>query len=215
MSERTAEDRLREEYFTLLPTIRKIREELEAEVRHRILPLSSNLNKYEKIEVASRIKDCESALGALRRRQEGGILDPDQAESYTLTSLNDLAGVRVLVFPGNRWKELNYRLRSQEPFNSWNEDSIFADEERKELLAFKYFGHCSRNIQLRAELQIVPMLVGLFWQVEHSAIYKPSPELKGVQLSLEMRQPMSDVYRALRDFESKFEQLVRRNPSTR
>src|SRR6266851_1236518 len=111
MNERTVEDRLREEYFALSSDVRRVVDELEAEVRHCLLPLSSSLHKYEKIEVTSRVKDCESALGALRRRQEGATFDPDRADSYTLTSLNDLAGVRVLVFPRSSWIEDKGDLR--------------------------------------------------------------------------------------------------------
>ena len=82
---RTVEDRLREEYFDLLPDARRVREELEAEVRHALLPISSRLDKYERrLVVTSRIKDCESALEALRRRQEGATFDPDRVQSYTL-----------------------------------------------------------------------------------------------------------------------------------
>jgi hypothetical protein len=56
------------------------------------------------------------------------------------------------------------------------------------------------------------MLVGLFWEVEHSTIYKPSPQLKGVSQSLEMRQRNSEVLKALKAFEEEFERLVQRDP---
>jgi hypothetical protein len=211
MSERSVEDRLRQEYFTLLPDAQRTLEELEAEVRHRLLPLLGRLDKYEKIRVTSRVKDCESALGALRRRQEGSIFDTERADSYSLASLNDLAGVRVLVFPRTRWLETDSELRARDPFHAWTPDHVLADEAR-EPLVFKYHGHCSRNSKLRAELQIAPMLVGLFWEVEHSAIYKPSPQLKGVLDSLEMKQPVENVYKALKAFEEEFERLIRRDP---
>ena len=71
MAERSVEDRLREEYFLLLPDIRRILAELEAEVRYCLLPLSITLDKHERLAVSSRIKDFDSALEALRRRQEG------------------------------------------------------------------------------------------------------------------------------------------------
>ena len=100
MAQRTVEDRLREEYFVLLAESRRVLEELEAEVRYCLLPLSRALEKYEQVVVTSRIKDCESALGALRRRQEGATFDSDRGDSYSLADLNDLAGVRVLVFLG-------------------------------------------------------------------------------------------------------------------
>ena len=93
---------------------------LEAKVRHDLLPLSGRLDRYERLVVTSRIKDCESALEALRRRQEGATFDPDRADLYTLASLNDLAGVRVLTFPRSRWIEADHELRSR--FSSWTSD---------------------------------------------------------------------------------------------
>ncbi len=71
MVERTIEDRLREEYFVLLPEIRRVVEQLETEIRYSLLPLLQELHSYERIAVSSRIKECESAVNALRRRQEG------------------------------------------------------------------------------------------------------------------------------------------------
>jgi len=211
MAERTPEDRLREEYFVLLPDIRRVVEELEAEVRHRLLPLSSKLDRYERLAVISRVKDCESALDKLRRQQEGAIFDSDQADSYTLTARNDLAGVRVLAFPRSRRIEANTYLR-QPPYSSWTSDPVLADEGDQEPLAFKYHGFCAASTKVRGELQVAPMLIGLFWQVEHSTIYKPSPELKGVGRSLEMRQRKSDVEEALKAFENEFERLVGLDP---
>lgn len=210
MGGRTPEDRLREEYFVLLPDIRRVLEELEAEVRHCLLPLSRVLDRYERLVVTGRVKDCESALGALRRRQEGAIFDSDRASSYTLTALNDLAGVRVLAFPRTRRLEANRDLRQR--FSSWASDPVLSDHEGEEPLAFKYHGFCSASGKVRGELQIAPMLIGLFWQVEHSTIYKPSPELKGVGRSLEMQQRTNEVVAALRAFEDDFERLVRLDP---
>src|SRR5664280_3024387 len=62
--------------------------------------------------------------------------------------------------------------------------------------------------------QIVSMLTGLFWEVEHSAIYKPTPSLKGIARSLEMQQRTRDVLRALRSFEEEFERLAVRERVT-
>lgn len=210
MAERTVEDRLREEYFFLLPDMRRILAELEAEVRYSLLPLSSTLDGYERLLVSSRIKDCDSAVGALRRRQEGATFDLDRAGSYTLTSLNDLAGVRVLAFPRSCWIKADATLRSHRQLCLWTYDPIPPNEESKEPLAFKYYGYCSHSTRLRAELQIVPLLVGLFWEVEHSTIYKPSPELKGIGASFEMQQRTADVLKALKAFEEEFERLIRR-----
>lgn len=100
MDARSIEDRLREEYFDLVVDARRVVDYLAAEVRHCVLPISLELNRYERLEVTSRIKACDSALDALRRRQEGATFDRDRPESYTLTALNDLASVRVSAKPG-------------------------------------------------------------------------------------------------------------------
>jgi ppGpp synthetase/RelA/SpoT-type nucleotidyltranferase len=164
--------------------------------------------------VTSRIKECESSIAALQRRQEAATFDPEKG-SYSLTELRDLAAVRVLTFPRSRWREANDCLRHRSArFSSWLSDHVWENEEDKtgEPLAFKYYGFCSRNNAICAEIQIVPMLIGLFWQIEHSAIYKPSPQFKGVAAALEMTERRKEVYKALMDFESEFEHLVRQNP---
>lgn len=203
MAERTVEDRLREEYFDLLPDIRRVAQQLEAEIKYHALPISRKLNKYERLEVKSRIKECDSAVGALRRRQEGATFDPDQPQLYSLLALRDLAGARVLVFPPRRLGEVDQLLREQ--FPSWQYDPV-RDEHR--VLAHKYYGYCAVSSKIQSEYQIVSMLTGLFWEVEHAAIYKPSPDLKGIARSLEMQQRTRDVLQALRGFEEEFERLA-------
>ena len=83
IDKRTIEDRLREEYFELLSDIRRVAEDLEAEVRYCVLPICHKLDKYERLVVTSRIKECESALDSLRRRREGGAFDTDRPTLYT------------------------------------------------------------------------------------------------------------------------------------
>jgi ppGpp synthetase/RelA/SpoT-type nucleotidyltranferase len=77
--------------------------------------------------VRSRVKQCESAIASLRRRQEETIFHIDRADSYTLTNLKDLAGVRVLVFPRNRLGEIDAMLRQLKLFSSWTADPIRGD----------------------------------------------------------------------------------------
>ena len=203
---RTVEDRLREQYFDLLPDIRRVAEHLEAEVKYLVLPIRRKLDKYEQVVVTSRVKDCESAVDSLRRKQEGATFDPEQPTRYTLTSLGDLAGVRVLAFPSGRLAEVDDEIGKR--FESWEADPISLGEAELPSVP-RYSGYCrdaSRSV--RGEIQIVPMLIGLFWEVEHSAIYKPSPELKGVATDPEMRRCASEVYKALRAFERQFEALL-------
>jgi len=204
---RTIEDHLREEYFQLLPDVRRVVEHLETEIRYCLLPISRTLRKHERLEVASRVKDCESALDSLRRRQEGATFDRDQPRLYSLTSLNDLAGVRVLAFPKYRLTEVNRALRERYP--DWKADPVPGVHESDHPLALKYHGYCPASVKIRGEFQIVSMLTGLFWQVEHSAIYKPDPRLKGLTRSLPMQQRTKEVLDALQAFEDEFETLLR------
>ena len=207
MAGRSVEDRLREEYFDLLPDIRLVTEHLETEVRHCLLPIRRTLHKHEQMTVTARVKACDSAVNALRRRQEGRTFNLDRPEEYTLTALNDLAGVRVLAFPPNRMAEIDLMLRDR--FPDWTSDPVRGDDESDAPLAFKYFGYCNAISKIRGEFQIMSMLIGLFWEVEHSAIYKPTREFIGVAGSLEMREHKRDVHSALRSFEVAFEKMVR------
>jgi ppGpp synthetase/RelA/SpoT-type nucleotidyltranferase len=203
MADRTIEDRLREEYFALLPNIRRISGQLETEVRYHLLPISKQLNGYEQLVVKSRVKDCESALEKLRSRQQGAIFDRDRPDDYTLTSLRDLAGVRVLAFPPQRLAEINDLLLKR--FPGWDSDPV---RDGGKHLAFKYSGHCQTGDQVRAEYQIVSTLIGLLWEVEHSAIYKPDPRLKTIADSIEMKRRRATVLDALSAFETEFENFV-------
>lgn len=207
---RTVEDRLREEYFDLLPDIRRVVGELEAEVKHCLLPISLRLHRYERLGVTARVKECESAIDALRRRRELRTFDRKRPRLYSLLDLNDLAGVRILAFPHSRFAQADRKLRKQ--FPSWTPDPIPGVDDNDEPLALKYHGYCKASNRIRAEFQIVPMLTALFWEVEHSVIYKPSPSLKGVAGSWEMQQRTRDVLRALNAFEDEFANLIRRDP---
>jgi hypothetical protein len=62
--------------------------------------------------------------------------------------------------------------------------------------------------KIAGEYQIVSMLTGLFWEVEHSALYKPAPQLRGVARSLEMRESSEKVHIALNNFAMEFERLI-------
>ena len=202
---RTVEDRLREEYAGLLPGIRRVVEYLETEVRHCVLSVYLDLRKYEQIVVKSRIKTCESAVDALRRRQQFGIFDLERPNIYRLADLNDLAGVRVLAFPRKRVEEINEKLCEQ--FPRWTSDPVKSEGEN-DLIAHKYYGSCEASTSIRGEIQIVSMLTGLFWEVEHSAFYKLDPELKGVDRGGRMQERVQGIYRALASFEEGFEDLV-------
>ena len=108
-------------------------------------------------------------------------------------------------------EETHQILRNR--FSDWKPDHAESDEIEGELLALTYHGyHKQASSKVQGEFQIVSMLAGLFWEVEHSAMYKPTPRLKGVAHSREMKQRRREVQRALKDFEEEFERLIARDP---
>jgi ppGpp synthetase/RelA/SpoT-type nucleotidyltranferase len=211
MDARTAEDRLREEYFSLLPQIRLATEELEAEVRFLLVPLMGDWESHERIMIKSRIKDCESAIASLRRRAEMNELDGPSARRRTLKSLNDLAGVRVLAFPVHRVYEIDRVLRSR--FVDWTADPVLPPGSSSRSLALKYHGYCRTHRHIRAEVQLMSMLIGMYWEVEHGAMYKPGDRLRSLEVQIRMQRRSEEVIRAMQAFEEQFEALTLVSPS--
>ncbi|MGK2858693.1 MAG: hypothetical protein ACSLFQ_15945 [Thermoanaerobaculia bacterium] len=204
---RSVEDKLRGEYFELLPEMRRVAEQLEIQVRHSLLPITLDLSKYEFVQVQARMKDCQSAVGALLRRQEGRIFDPDKFSTYTLLSLNDLVGVRVMAFPPSRLEHVESLLLPG--FSGWTKDPVPPARKGEPDLATKLYGLSTASGRVRAELQIVSMLLGQFLQVEHSAIYKPAPKLQDAVRDPKLMEKRNEVFRALREFEEAFELAIR------
>jgi hypothetical protein len=69
VTSRTVEDRLREEYFLLSPEIRRVLHQLQTDVAYLLLPVTLGLKHHERIHVEARVKECDSAISALRRRE--------------------------------------------------------------------------------------------------------------------------------------------------
>jgi ppGpp synthetase/RelA/SpoT-type nucleotidyltranferase len=201
---RQVEDRLREEYFDVLPDIRRAVLETETRIRGDLLEISLNLQRYERLIVTSRVKECDSALDSLRRRQQYGRFD--QNGTYSIRHLRDLAAVRVLVFPHQRLQEVELALRPS--LVSWTTDPVTGTSDEEEPLALKYYGKWNKSSLVTAEIQIVPLLVGLFWEVEHSAMYKPNPNVHGAVRRESVIQRRNDVLAALSAFESEFEKAI-------
>ena len=203
-SVRTVEDRLRAEYFALLPKMRLTLLAIETEVSHLLLPLVMDLKPYERILVRSRLKECESAVDSLKRRQEGRVFDTEKAESYSLTKLRDLVGIRVLTFPRQQARDAERVLR---PYVSqWTADPVPGENAGDEPLALKYYGSRPTD-PITAEIQIVPALIGLFWELEHTALYKHSFRRGEILPSVKARA--AAVIGALRGFEEEFELQIR------
>lgn len=204
-SQRRVEDALREEYFAILPEIRRALLETETRTRAALLEISLRLRPYERVIITARVKECDSAIDALRRRLPLRLFDP--AVSYTLSALRDLAAVRVMAFPHKRFKECERVL--VQTLKDWTPDPVPHVVQLDAPLALKYYGTWNPENRVVSEIQIVPLLVGLFWEVEHSAIYKPSPNLRGVVGSAAVEKSQKDVLAALRAFEMEFEAAIR------
>jgi hypothetical protein len=114
----------------------------------------------------------------------------------------------MLGFPRSILNEVDIELRSR--FADWSSDPVLDD--RGEVLAHKYIGICRNvNARIKAEYQVVPMLIGLYWDVEHSAIYKPAPAMKTLRdkaASEPLEVLNAKVVRSLLNFEAEFELFV-------
>jgi hypothetical protein len=209
---RSIEDQLREEYFALLPEMTRLAEHLKTQIEYSILPIARKLKFHKSLVVKARVKDCNSAISKLEkinpndplgRRNPGGVFDRDHPELYTLRSLRDMVGIRVLAFPSGRAADVDSLLRTE--FLDWKPDHVIEDGQQ---LAFKYNGkHSEFSKDIWCEYQIMSALIGLFWEVEHAAIYKQVPGLKG--LGPLMQEQTSAVNRALKGFEDEFEHQIR------
>ncbi len=81
---RSVEDRLREQYFELIPRMEQSKAHVEALVLNFLLPYRDAQLPFERVEVRYRLKACESAVAALRLRQEGSVFNLDKAGDYSL-----------------------------------------------------------------------------------------------------------------------------------
>jgi ppGpp synthetase/RelA/SpoT-type nucleotidyltranferase len=205
---RQVEDRLRAEYVDLLPAMQRTLTALMTEVNHVLLPAILRLDRYEQIVVKGRIKNSESAVDSLRRRQRLARFDISQSENYSLITLPDLVGIRVLAFPQRRLQDVRRILEAEPRLSGWKSDHISNPASKEPPIAFKYQGLWNSTDSFRSELQIVSFLVGLFWEVEHSAIYKPTPRLQGIASSMSMKDKNDAVLNALQQFEQEFDRQI-------
>ena len=201
---RMVEDKLREEYIKLLPEMHKIQYSLETRIRFALIETVENLQRHERIDVHSRIKGFDSAHNKLLRTHiEFSKKTP---EKYNLCDLKDLVGVRILVFPRNLVSTVD-RIIIDSAIGSFTEDP-FESKEEKELPAKKYYGRPDSQSKIKAEYQIVPILIGNFWDVEHDTIYKPAQEHRAARML--MKKSVVKVYQALQLFEDQFEEVLKK-----
>lgn len=209
MMQRKVEDYLREEYFRLSSEINRVVDQLQTEVTYLLLPFKLELKHHERIHIEARVKQCDSAIDSLRRREEARQFDDDTPNNYTLTSLPDLAALRVLVFPKQRLDEVHRHVRTK--YADWTSDPVKTGSPPK-FRAYKYYGHCATSSRIRAEIQVVSMLTGLFWQIEHDAFYKPRDlVLRGAVKKPSIQERTERVYDAFEALEDILEEELKRN----
>lgn len=205
---RQVEDRLRAEYVELLPAMHRTLTAMTTEVNHVLLAAILELDPHEQIVVKGRIKDSESAVDSLRRRQRLGRFDLEHVERYSLTTLPDLIGIRVLVFPQRRLQNVRRILEAEPRLSGWIDDHLSSPDSTQSPIGFKYHGLWNPTDPFRSELQVVSLLIGLFWEVEHSTIYKPAPRLQGIAGSMSMKSKNDAVLAALQQFEQEFDRQI-------
>ena len=200
---------MREEYFLLSSETGRVLHQLQTDVAYLLLPVTLGLKHHERIHVEARAKECDSAINALRRREEARQFDEDAPTKYTLTHLPDLVALRVLVFPRSRLEDVRTIVRTK--FADWIPDPVKTGSPPR-FRAWKYHGFCSTSSRVRAEVQVVPMLTGLFWQIEHDALYKPrDPVLRGAAEKPIIRARTERVYDAFDELEEVLERELLRN----
>lgn len=194
--------KLRQEYYDLLLKMEALNKKLKLEILCALKELIVGLKPYQRIDVVSRIKECESAIRALQRRRdnEGNVFDENN--NCSLTGLHDLVGARIFYFPLELKDEIKKLLNKK--FKFWEYDPIKIGNEEIPKFYGKIGGH-----ELDAEYQIVPMLVGAFWDIEHSLYYKPHPQYKNIKDSLFLKDSYNNAIKALYEFEKKFEDEIR------
>jgi len=202
---RSVDDRLRDEYVRLLPDMRRTLTSIETEVNYALLRLKLGLHPYEQILVKTRLKECESAINSLKQRQEFATFASEHPERYSLTSLPDLVGVRILIFPQRHLRDVQRLIAPR--IAGWVEDHLHRAGSADPQVALKYRGYWEPNDPIMAEIQIMSLLIGLFWEVEHSAVYKASPKLRGLR-SDAMKTRYEAVLTALQEFEEEFERQI-------
>jgi len=203
MTLKQAVNNLRQEYFELKAPMHKELRHLEATVRAYLKELEYSLEKHERIDVESRVKDCESAIDSLRRKQPGR--DFEDGKQYTLNQLKDLVGLRILTFPTSVMKSVNVIL--SDTFKDWSTDH----DMHGGMQIYKYYNEIG-DLKIPCEIQIVSMLTGKFWDVEHAALYKPNPAYKGaIEGSFTMDRLYKDVMNKLAEFEKAFEETLQGN----
>lgn len=203
------ESNIRKSYHELLPVLKKIESLLVSKVQWYLRSEKFNLKEYERISVESRIKSCDSSLEKLVKKypapgQEGSNIRRyiNTSNDFSLDKLSDLVGIRILVFPSSKILRIQ-KIISRE--FSWKLDPEF--------FAFgsQFQGRLRGCKKIGCEIQIIPMLIGKFWDVEHFVRYKPHPSYRfRIKNDTEINDLSKDIYELLENFQVRFCDLLKK-----
>ena len=69
--------------FEYYPKPLRLASRLKTQVEYSLLPIVNTLTAHESLIVKVRVKDCVSAIDKLRRREPGGVFDPEAPDKYS------------------------------------------------------------------------------------------------------------------------------------
>ena len=188
-AERAVREKLLWEYESRSPVYERAVTIVKATLEYRLLGLTSALRPYERLEIVGRVKTFESAFRKIRPGQESKSFDPDKLSDYTLGSLNDMAGVKVRVFPNIRLPAIHRVITSEFPDCEQDHDPTDSPPGSDDVNRLKYFVRlpCEHLTDCLCEIQVVPWMLDRYWEIEHEVLYKPQLSLsRRVRQELEM-----------------------------
>ena len=159
LSDNTAEIEkwIQEEYKNLRPALNKLRKKVKKEIRTCLSDFTQSLEPWQRIEIRSRIKECNSAIDSLRKRN-----------FHTLNDLVDLVGIRIVVFPASLAEKVEGVLIDY--FKTLVPDHYFY--AKNEIAFRKYNGLTDDTTKIKCEIQIMPEILYSLVEVEHDFFYK-------------------------------------------
>ncbi|MBU3955132.1 hypothetical protein KJ633_01590 [bacterium] len=157
---------LRGEYDSNKEKYYKLLSHSKTTVKNILKNLIINSKAFEQIEVVGRIKTFERCIAKLKKAKEANYLD----DEVKLAEITDIIGIRILTFP-NKYIEKIIEIIKKDIVGY----KISKEDNKEEIDFYKTYITSTltgfENIQV--EIQILPYLLGKYWDIEHELIYKP------------------------------------------
>lgn len=193
------ESQLQLNYLKIANELFQAKEYIEIEIKHTLKTLLLEPVHANKILISSRVKDCNSAITSLKMKEEGGVFRDDK--KYLITQLNDLVGLRISFFPLTLLERVKPQLLSYLK-NNFEQTVEPDDSSIGNYNIYKFRGIHNKFSKFACEIQLIPMLISKFWDVEHDAFYKPANPHDAPP----MKKAYDKVIESLYDFEKTYEE---------